>query len=40
MLRTLWGSLQVLFAFLGMGADPADLHSADPDLGHTIDPNG
>ena len=39
MLRTLWASLQTLFVFLGLGADPDNLLSADSDLGHTIDPN-
>ena len=40
MLRTLWGSLQALFAFLGLGADPDNLLSTDSELGHTMDPNG
>jgi hypothetical protein len=40
MLHTLWGSLRVLFAFLGLGTDSDDLLSADSDLGKTMDPNG
>jgi len=40
MLRTLWGSLQALFASLSLGADPEAPLSADSDLGHTIDPDG
>ena len=40
MLRTLWGSLRVLFAILGLETDPVDLASGDADLGKTIDPNG
>ena len=39
MLRTLWASLQVLFAVLGLEAD-SDLSSSDSELGHAIDPNG
>jgi hypothetical protein len=40
MLRTLWGSLQALFAVFSLGADSDAPLSADPDLGHTIDPDG
>ena len=40
MLHTLWGSLQTLLAFLGLGSAPGDLSSAESDLGKTIDPNG
>ena len=40
MLRTLWGSLQALFASFSLGTDPDGPLSASSDLGHTIDPNG
>ena len=40
MLRTLWGSLQALFALFNLGSDPADMPSAGSDLGPTVDPNG
>lgn len=40
MLRTLWGSLWALFTSLSLGTGPAELSSADSDLGKTIDPNG
>ena len=40
MLRTLWGSLQALFAVFSLGTDSDASLSTDSDLGHTIDPDG
>ena len=40
MLATLWTSLRTLLVAFGLGADSEALSSADPDLGHTIDPDG
>jgi hypothetical protein len=40
MLRSIWSALWALVALLSNGANPGDLSSSDPDLGHGMDPNG
>lgn len=37
---SLWTTLLSLIALLGKGANPEDLSSSDPDLGHGMDPDG